>query len=646
MGNCSSTSNCNPCGPDFSAINQLATKAGAYARQANTYATNAENSWLEFNALYLGAFAVAPTVDNEGDPLQTGALYWNTGSNTMFVWNGTIWVAADFNEFTPFLATGTTFSRNLVTRFVDVVNVKDFGAVGDGTDATAAFNLAATAANNQKSIFVPSGTYLISSALTVAGEWIIDIGATITGLPPLGDGQLPIVTINDLSRLSGRIIRIENTPYGAGIQIGDPDPWLERFFRPSAQSRAELSVLSPYGQIAITGASKMGDNPIATGTDMACIGGNFYAINDRPPQPGEFTTAYGFYAEARRRLGGGAAFGGEIDIANQDPVVPLDPNSPLSVAGYTGGLLIASGSGLPPAETYPASFGLTFSNNGDSFYRGIVFNDFCLDATGPLEAISMPITYKIAWYASNSPISTLDQREHLRKINTETAFFGVVDINDRTRNSGTSESLDTIYENTSNGFVSGVRYQGSSYRVLQRSNFVGGNARFSNDLISRNSDGTNAEVTLNGIANNTFAPATDDSISLGTGAFRWSVVYSATPAINTSDEREKTFLEIEEAEKLAAIEIKRNLRKFKFNSAIEKKGEGARIHFGVSAQQVGDIMKSHGLDPNKYGFYCYDEWEKVPEIKNENNEIIQQSKPSGNRYGIRYEELLSFIATL
>ena len=97
---------------------------------------------------------------------------------------------------------------------------------------------------------------------------------------------------------------------------------------------------------------------------------------------------------------------------------------------------------------------------------------------------------------------------------------------------------------------------------------------------------------------------------------------------------------------MAAIEIKRNLRKFKFNSAIEKKGEGARIHFGVSAQQVGDIMKSHGLDPNKYGFYCYDEWEKVPEIKNENNEIIQQSKPSGNRYGIRYEELLSFIATL
>jgi hypothetical protein len=164
MGNCSSTSNCNPCGPDFSAINQLATKAGAYARQANTYATNAENSWLEFNALYLGAFAVAPTVDNEGDPLQTGALYWNTGSNTMFVWNGTIWVAADFNEFTPFLATGTTTPRNLVTRTADVVNVKDFGAVGDGVaDDTAAIQAALNFVGiDGGTLMLNNGTYLVT----------------------------------------------------------------------------------------------------------------------------------------------------------------------------------------------------------------------------------------------------------------------------------------------------------------------------------------------------------------------------------------------------------------------------------------------------------------------------------------------------
>ena len=219
MGNCSSTSNCNPCGPDFSAINQLATKTASYARQANTYATNAENSWLEFNALYLGAFAVAPTVDNEGDPLQVGALYWNTVSNTIFVWNGTTWVEnGNFNEFTNFplvfpntvpisapnLRTGLEYqievvgntnwtaigapaaqvgvrftknavagtgtgtarvTRDLVTRFADVGNVKDWGAVGDGvTDDSDAIQ---NCIFYNKNIYFPEGNYRTTKQITL-----------------------------------------------------------------------------------------------------------------------------------------------------------------------------------------------------------------------------------------------------------------------------------------------------------------------------------------------------------------------------------------------------------------------------------------------------------------------------------------------
>jgi hypothetical protein len=54
-------------------------------------------------------------------------------------------------------------------------------------------------------------------------------------------------------------------------------------------------------------------------------------------------------------------------------------------------------------------------------------------------------------------------------------------------------------------------------------------------------------------------------------------------------------------------------------------------------------MKSHGLDPNKYGFYCYDEWDEIQETKDEKGDTIQEHRPAGNRYGLRYEELLAFI---
>lgn len=57
-------------------------------------------------------------------------------------------------------ARGSTELRTLGERFSDVVNVRDFGAKGDGTtDDTAAFNLAA----KNGVVYVPAGTYRISN---------------------------------------------------------------------------------------------------------------------------------------------------------------------------------------------------------------------------------------------------------------------------------------------------------------------------------------------------------------------------------------------------------------------------------------------------------------------------------------------------
>jgi hypothetical protein len=56
------------------------------------------------------------------------------------------------------VATGSTTPRTLANRFADVVNVKDFGAVGNGvTDDTAAIQ--AAEASSYTRIYVPQGTY-------------------------------------------------------------------------------------------------------------------------------------------------------------------------------------------------------------------------------------------------------------------------------------------------------------------------------------------------------------------------------------------------------------------------------------------------------------------------------------------------------
>ncbi len=172
-------------------------------------------------------------------------------------------------------------------------------------------------------------------------------------------------------------------------------------------------------------------------------------------------------------------------------------------------------------------------------------------------------------------------------------------------------------------------------------------------------------------------PQSDNTQSVGRAAFRPSVYYAGTGSINTSNETHKIREEILEAEKAAALEIKKDIWKFKFKDAIAKKGEDdARYHFGVGAQSVGEILRKHGLDPDDYAFYCYDKWEaeyepvigkrtvtkEVPVTKVDavtgfrfdTTETVEEEEfydtgekictlEAGENYGIRYEELLCFI---
>ncbi|MFV8848597.1 hypothetical protein [Serratia fonticola] len=159
--------------------------------------------------------------------------------------------------------------------------------------------------------------------------------------------------------------------------------------------------------------------------------------------------------------------------------------------------------------------------------------------------------------------------------------------------------------------------------------------------------GETAPFEILRVNRNEISPGHDNIQSLGSPSRRVTNIYAAAGFISTSDEDEKTFRADNlsaDAERAAAIEIKSAIRAFQFNDSIEKKGVvGARWHFGVGAQNVGDILRSHGLDPANYAFFCYDEWPETPAETDDTGNELTPAIPAGHRYGIRYEQLAMFI---
>jgi hypothetical protein len=69
-----------------------ATSAATSASSAATSASSAATTYDDFDDRYLGSKASAPTVDNDGNTLLVGAIYWNSTLNNMYVWSGSVWV--------------------------------------------------------------------------------------------------------------------------------------------------------------------------------------------------------------------------------------------------------------------------------------------------------------------------------------------------------------------------------------------------------------------------------------------------------------------------------------------------------------------------------------------------------------------------
>jgi hypothetical protein len=180
---------------------------------------------------------------------------------------------------------------------------------------------------------------------------------------------------------------------------------------------------------------------------------------------------------------------------------------------------------------------------------------------------------------------------------------------------------------------------------------------------------TSVQQTYIGFNNNYVYPSNsdgsfkDNAIDLGNASARYDDVFATNGTIQTSDRNEKQDIEeLSEAEQRVAVVAKGLMRKFRWKDSVAEKGENARTHFGIIAQDLQDAFTAEGLDASKYAMFCSNTWfEKeitvdAVEADEENGieaqdaytyidtkEEATEGYTERTRLGVRYNQLLAFI---
>jgi hypothetical protein len=124
----------------------------------------------------------------------------------------------------------------------------------------------------------------------------------------------------------------------------------------------------------------------------------------------------------------------------------------------------------------------------------------------------------------------------------------------------------------------------------------------------------------------------DNTIDLGAISIRFDDIYATNGTIQTSDRNEKQDIEaLSDAEQRVAVACKDLLRKFRWKSSVEEKGDDARIHFGIIAQDLQAAFEAEGLDAGRYAMFIHSTW------------TDEETGEERSRMGVRYPQLLAFI---
>jgi hypothetical protein len=167
-----------------------ATASANSATAAASSAASAATALDNFDDIYLGAKSSAPTVDNDGDALTTGDLYFNTSANQLNVYTGSAWVAITANTDQSVKVSSNDTTAGFLNGKLLAGEGIDLTEGSDGGDETLTIAGEDATTSNKGVASFSTDNFAVSSGAVTIKDGGVNLTAEVTGTLPIANGGI------------------------------------------------------------------------------------------------------------------------------------------------------------------------------------------------------------------------------------------------------------------------------------------------------------------------------------------------------------------------------------------------------------------------------------------------------------------------